>query len=199
MNAELASRPGHRIPRRIAGVLLSLVASVVGIVTVSVAPAAAATTRGSYTAATCGWLRQDAGLLAIADNKISQIDLPRVTATSGSRQLVWMYVEFMHPVSSTTAATYRAGWFYTYAVAGRWTTSWTSYMYGTSGWTLVRDEAPQSGYTGAELTTNDTYIKYTIDWMTGSSVSRQVARFATNPRNVNNSYVCNGGGNFAWA
>jgi hypothetical protein len=183
----------RRARRALATVAVAVMAC--GIVGVSAAaPATAAGAAGQYTTSNCGWYLQSGPLTSPFDYKVSLGTLPWVTGTTASYQKVWTLVRFWHP-SSTGWSTYRSGWFYAYARAGYWTKTWTAYANGATNQTTAQDVAPESGYTGAELTSLDTRFSVEISWMTGNSVTGSAAQWAIAPNNANNRLVCNGGGN----
>jgi hypothetical protein len=190
-----ASWFGRRGRRALAGIAITMVAS--GIIGVSAAaPASAAGTTGQYTTSTCGWYLQAGAPNSFVDYKVSMGNLPWVSGTTTSYQRVWTLVRFWHP-NSTGWSVYRSGWYYTYARAGYWTKTWTAYANGQTNQVTAQDLAPESGYTGAELHSQDTRFSVDISWMTGSSVTGTAAEWATAPNNANNLLVCNGGGNIA--
>jgi hypothetical protein len=190
-----ANRPvsRHLVRRALAG-LLAGAASLAVVVGGIASPASAATPR--YTNVNCGWYIQPHAAGGFADLKVSTVGLPSVTGSSTASQLVWVYVEFVHP-STTGPVAYRTGWFYTYARAGAWTTSWTSYANGAGNQTTVHDAggAGESGYTGAELPNQDVAVRLTVSWMSGSTTLFTSHLVADAVYNANNRQVCNGGSN----
>lgn len=185
-------RPGWR--RRLVCGLVAASAGL-GLTLTGVGPASAATAQ--YTNVNCGWYLQPHAPGGFADLKVSTTGLPYVTGTTTASQLVWVYVEFVHP-SPTGPLAYRSGWFYTYARAGVWTRTWTSYANGATNQTTVHDAggAGESGYTGAELPNEDVAIRLSLSWM--SSSNTKVASTVINANavyNANNRLVCNGGSN----
>jgi hypothetical protein len=154
-------------------------------------PAEAAATTGSMTTATCGW--------RVADGpgggyKITRAALPRVSGVSSTPQLVELVINFMHPQGNSWV-TYQTAWFYTYARAGAWSTSWTYSADGRSGYLTV-DDAP--GNSGELNNWTDTGVKAVAYWMNGSQFTGAAQIAETNPNDlVYGQYVCNGGPNFA--
>ena len=186
----------RRARGRAASMVLLAIATIgavlgVGASAASAAPASTAGSYGYYSASTCNYYNQAGGITALYDYRISYAYLPSVSARTSS-QRVWVFMEFQHP-SGNTLQTYRSGWFYVDAVAGRATNYWTSYTYKTAPWTWEHDAAGESGLTNGGVPV-ETYVKFTIDWMTGSAITGQVVEYATNPHNVGNSFACNAGG-----
>lgn len=179
--------------RRIVSGLL-VVGSGLGLGLVGAAPASAATAQ--YTNVNCGWYLQPHAAGGFADLKVSTTGLPYVTGTTTASQLVWVYVEFVHP-SPTGPVAYRAGWYYTYARAGAWTRTWTSYANGATNQTTVHDAggAGESGYTGAEFPNEDVAIRLSLSWMSGSNKVASTVINAYAVYNANSHLVCNGGSN----
>ena len=182
------------LTRRLVSGVLAAAAGLGLILATSAAPASAATAQ--YTNVNCGWYLQPHAAGGFADLKVSTTGLPSVTGTSTTAQLVWVYVEFLHPSTSGPVA-YRTGWFYTYARAGFWTRSWTAYGNGATNQTTVHDAggAGESGYTGAEFPNQDVAIRLSLSWMSGSTkvASHVINAYAV--YNYNNHLVCNGGSN----
>jgi hypothetical protein len=163
----------------------------------AVSPAQADTGRiGSYTAASCGWYAYTESLLSLWDDKIVRVNLPSVSGTTDG-QLVWAYVEFMQPTTEATIATYRMGWFYTYASPGQTSTSWTSYLYGTPNWTFVDDAPGESGYAAGDVGNASTSVRVSLYWMTGSTVTGTAAEWAQNAASPYHPEICNTGGTLA--
>jgi hypothetical protein len=175
-------------------VLAVIAAMVVAMVGLGAAPAGAAETP-NYTAANCGWYIQDAGLTSPFYYKISSTGLPNVTTQSASPVRVFLKVSFVHAPFDV----YRTGMFYTDVVAGSWSTSWTSVTEQTSGWTSVQDSPGESGYTGAEMTTLDTFVLLQLNWYSsdGTVITDQYDQWAYAPDSPLNHNVCNAGGNLA--
>jgi hypothetical protein len=171
------------------------VAVLTGLLALGGAGAAHAET-SAYTQATCGWYMEPGALSSFVDYKVSLSTLPQVTATANGPEHAWIYVQFIHPTSGGGLYRYRDNWLYTYVSSGSWSTTWTESSTGATGLTTVHDVAGgmESGYTGAELTTVDTYVYLTIYWMNGTIVTDQISEWAVAPNNFNNGYVCNGGG-----
>ena len=150
----------------------------------------------AYSQVSCGWYMEPGALSSFVDYKVSLTTLPQVTATLNGPEHAWVHVQFMHPDGGGGTLQYRDDWLYTYVSSGSLSTTWTQYSTGISGLTAVHDLANgmDSGYTGAEFTSLDTYVYQTIYWMNGTVVTDQVSEWAVAPNNANNGYVCNGGG-----
>ncbi|WP_157695307.1 hypothetical protein [Nakamurella panacisegetis] len=193
MNAR-ASQPRTPPVKRTLRVFLTVVAIIATMMGVGTVPASAAVTPQA-TAANCGWYIQQTGVNSPYYYKISSTGLPNVTGTSTAPARVFLKVSFMHPPSQV----YRTGLFYTDVVAGRWSTSWTSVMYQTAGWTSVQDADGESGYIGAEFTSLDTFVLLQLNWYdsAGTAVTNHYDQWAYSPNSSQNHNVCNAGANFA--
>ncbi len=180
--------------KRAVKALLTTVAIIVAMMGLGTASASAAVVPQA-TAANCGWYIQHAALNSPYYYKISSTGLPNVTGTSTTPVRVFLKVSFMHPTSQV----YRTGMFYTDVIAGRWSTSWTSVLYKTAGWTSVQDANGESGYTGAEFTSLDTFVLLQLRWYNsaGTAVTNQYDQWAYSPTSSQNHNVCNAGANFA--
>ncbi len=182
-----AARGSHvRLAARLGRFLAVLAFSGLSLGLVSTAPAGAATTTnkiGQYTASQCGWIGQFGELY---DWRITIANLPWVTGTSTTRQLIWVHAQF----TRTDGSVYRDGWFYTYAVSGQWTKTWTAYSNGQTGFASVQDAAGEGGSTNVGI---QSFVKMTMLWTTGGTTTGSVAEWSTSTHNTNNTYNCNGG------
>jgi hypothetical protein len=192
--AVTTTRVGTPLARRVTSGVVTAAAALGLVMTTGAAPASAATAH--YSHVNCGWYLQPHAAGGFADRKVSITGLPSVTGTSSKAQLVWVLVEFVHPSESGPVA-YRTGWFYTYARAGAWTRSWTSYSSGARNQTTVHDEggAGESGYTGGELPAEDVAVRLTMSWYHGRTKVGSGYENAYAVYNANNHLVCNGGSN----
>lgn len=177
-----------------ARIVLSFLTSAMIVATVGLGSATASASTPQYTGANCGWFIRDAGLTSPYYYKITSTNLPYVTGTSATPTRVYLTVRFYHRPSQQ----YRSGAFYTDAVAGRWSTSWTSLNSRTSGWTSLQDANGESGYTGAEFTSLDTFVLFHLDWYNSAlQLTNYADQWAYSPNSSQNHNVCNAGANFA--
>ena len=192
-----ASRP--HVTSKIVLLLMTAAAMLVAMLGSGSATASAATTAAitapNYTGANCGWYIKSAGLNSPYYYKITSTRLPYVTGTSATPVRVYLTVQFVHPPNQV----YRTGVFYTDAVAGRWSTSWTSSSARTTGWTSLQDANGESGWIGAEFTTLDTFVNFSINWFSsaGTAITHHVSEWAYSANSSQNHNVCNAGANFA--
>lgn len=192
-----SSRRCLRMRRALAGVLLAT-AVCGGALAVTATPASATGTVGGFGAATCGWYLQPSPAGGFVDYKITQTNLPAVTGTTTTPQLVWLHVQFVHP-GTNGLYEYRGYWLSQYVRSGVWSSYWTDYATGVTHVNAIHDTAGsfESGYTGAEFSSLDTMVILSAYWQTGNVTTGSLSAWALAPRNANNGIVCNGGANFA--
>lgn len=180
--------------------VLATIAGVFMLLLAQPANAASSGTIGNVSGASCGWHAVDNLGLPGMPYKVTTASLPSVTGTSSAYQRVWVHVSFQHWTGSAWS-TYRDGWFYGSARAGVWTSSWTSYSNGYSGYRSIDDALGESGFGSGEAASPFTAALISVTWQSPSNANVTTGNWAgyeTNPRaTVYNPVVCNGGGNYA--
>lgn len=175
--------------------LVTTVVSIVALGSIA-ATAGAAGSLGPHLAPQCGYTMVDGG--GLFAEKYATAIWPQVAAYNSRRGIVdrqYVYARFQWyeraPGSTSAVAAGNPEWRWTLASDAAYTRTWYTFNTNLPGQAVFRF----AGYDATAVNpAADVFLHVSLYWYTGSTVTGSIGYWATNPNNVNNSFVCNGGG-----
>lgn len=177
--------------RRIAVVLAAAALSIAGLA----GNARAAGTPGPYVATGCGWIVQQG---TVIDSRLSVAIWPKVAAFDARRGVAdgqYVYAAFRWYEKNYGGPLVAVGtteWRWTYAYDSTYTIGWKTFGTNLSDQPVTRNGGFDANAAGNGAA--DQYLHVTLYYYTRGVVTGTVGYWAVNPNNINNRYVCNGGG-----